>query len=109
MPSRTITDAKRIWEACSTAILPDTMGRHGLLILSSSMLAGSRWLEMDITRILSKIQKQVIGSRVTIVAIGTDAVVRRFPDDALKTPTRSIGVAKVRMSAATNFHNVTAR
>lgn len=66
-------------------------------------------MEMDITRMLSQIQKQVIGRFVRIVVIGTNAEVRRFPDDALKTPTRSIGVARVRMSAATNFHNVTAR
>ena len=90
-------------------ILPDGMGRQGLLILSSSMPAGSRWLEMDITRILSQIQKQVMGRFVRIVVMGTDDVVKRFPDDALKTPTRSIGVASVRMSAAANFHIVVAR
>ena len=44
-----------------------------------------------------------------IVVMGTDAVARRFPDDALKIARRSIGVANVRISAATNFHNVMAR
>jgi hypothetical protein len=73
------------------------------------MAAGRRWLEMDITRMLSQIQRQVMGMFVRIVVIGTDVVVRRFPDDALKTPTRSIGAARVRMSAATNFHIVMAR
>lgn len=96
--------SRRAW---TMVILPEGIGRHGLLMMSSATELGNRWLATVKASMFNHIQNKACGRRREIDANrGLRFVVNSGPDTAPKNPKAVHGYTIVRCSLTVKSHTV---